>query len=150
MDPKTNEKYLPWIIETSGGVDRAALFFLVDAYKEEKLKDGKTRTVLKLDKKLVPYKVAVFPLLSNKPELVEKAKNIYDDLKKEWMVVWDGRGNIGKRYRYQDEAGTLYCVTIDFDSLEDNSVTIRNRDTMEQKRIKIEELKKYLREKLND
>jgi glycyl-tRNA synthetase len=150
MDPKTNEKYLPWIIETSGGVDRAALFFLVDAYKEEKLKDGKTRTVLKLDKKLVPYKVAVFPLLSNKPELVEKAKSIYDDLKKEWMVAWDGRGNIGKRYRYQDEAGTLYCITIDFDSLEDNSVTIRNRDTMEQKRIKIGELKKCLREKLND
>lgn len=148
-DSKTNEKYFPWIIETSGGVDRATLFLLIDAYKEEKLDNGKTRIVLKLNKKIAPYKVAVFPLLSNKPKLIKEAKKIFNELKEEWMIDWDSRGNIGKRYRYQDEAGTPFCVTVDFDSLEDNSVTVRDRDTMKQTRIEIKELKKYLKEQLD-
>ncbi|MEX2436715.1 MAG: glycine--tRNA ligase, partial [Candidatus Paceibacterota bacterium] len=143
-DRQTNEKFIPWVIETSGGVDRATLFFLVDAYKEEELEDGKTRTVLKLHPKIAPYKAAVFPLLSNKEELVEKAKSVYDSLKKDFMINWDDRGNIGKRYRYQDEMGTPACITIDFDSLEDNTVTIRDRDTMKQERVKIEDIKNYL------
>lgn len=148
-DPETKEKYLPYIIETSGGVDRAALFFLSDAYSEEETDKGEKRTVLKFHPKIAPYKVAVFPLLSNKPELVKKAQEIFDSLKMKWMTAWDGRGNIGKRYLSQDEAGTPFCVTVDFDSLEDKSVTVRDRDTMKQDRVKIEELEGYLTEKLN-
>jgi glycyl-tRNA synthetase len=135
LDPETNEKFTPWDIETSAGVDRSLLFFLIDAYCEE---DG--RTVLKLNPKLAPYKVAVFPLLANKPELVEKAKGIYKDLQKEMMVAWDARGNIGKRYAAQDEAGTPYCLTIDFQTLEDNTVTLRDRDSAKQTRITIEDI----------
>ncbi len=145
-NPETHDKYLPWIIETSGGVDRAALFFLIDAYEED---NENNRTVLKLHPKLAPYKVAVFPLLANKPELVEKAKEVYNNLKEKWMTDWDARGNIGKRYRYQDEIGTPFCITYDFDSLEDNAVTVRDRDTMKQDRVKIEELENYLTKKLN-
>jgi len=148
FDEETKERYLPHIIETSGGVDRATLFFLIDSYKEEETEKGEMRTVLKLHPKLAPYKVAVFPLLANKPELVKLARTIYDDLKSEWMVAWDDRGNIGKRYRAQDEAGTPFCITVDFDSLENKDVTIRNRDTMTQERVKIAELKGYLAEKM--
>ncbi len=152
LDEEAKEKFLPFIIETSGGVDRAALFFLMDAYEEEKTKDGETRTVLHLHPKLAPYKVAVFPLLANKPKLVDVARKIYDDLKKDMMVAWDDRGNIGKRYRAQDEAGTPYCVTVDFDSLESppagGDVTVRDRDTMKQERVKIKALGDYLKEKL--
>lgn len=148
FDEEKKEKYLPWTIETSGGVDRATLFFLADAHKEEKV--GKeTRTVLKLHPRLAPYKVAVFPLLSNKPELVKLARSIYDKLKESFMVDWDDRGNIGKRYRFQDEAGTPYCVTIDFDSLKQDDVTIRDRDSMKQKRVKISKLKEWLATSLN-
>ncbi len=143
LDPETNKRYLPWIIETSGGVDRAALFFLIDAYAEEK-----DRVVLKLNPKLAPYKAAVFPLLANKPDLVHLARKIYDDLRKEIMVAWDDRGNIGKRYYSQDEIGTPWSITVDFESLENNDVTIRDRDTMKQIRIKIEKLAEYLKEKL--
>lgn len=139
FDEETKEKYIPWVIETSGGVDRATLFFLIDAYREEK-----DRIFLKLNPKLAPYKAAVFPLLKNKPELVEKARGIYNDLKKDLMVVWDDRGNIGKRYYSQDEIGTPYCITIDFDTLKDDAVTVRDRDTMKQERIKISELKNWL------
>ncbi len=142
-DPETGEKYLPWIIETSGGVDRAALFFLADAYTEEN-----DRTVLKLHPKLAPYKVAVFPLLANKPELVKKAHDVYDSLKPRFMTAWDDRGNIGKRYRAQDEAGTPFTVTVDFDSLEHDDVTVRDRDSMEQERVGISELGSYLEQKL--
>ncbi|MGC9610786.1 MAG: glycine--tRNA ligase [Minisyncoccia bacterium] len=149
FDEETKEKFLPYIIETSGGVDRATLFFLMNAYEEEEVKDGETRVVLKLHPKLAPYKAAVFPLLANKPQLVEAADKIYKDLKKDYMVTWDARGNIGKRYRAQDEAGTPYCITVDFDSLENNDVTIRDRDTMKQERVKISELNKYLTEKLS-
>ena len=142
-DQDTGDEYLPWVIETSGGVDRAALFFLIDAYFEE---DG--RTILKLHPKLAPYKVAVFPLLANKPELVKLARKIYLDLKQDFMVAWDERGNIGGRYASQDEIGTPFCVTLDFQSLEDEMVTVRDRDTTKQDRVKIVELKDYLHDKI--
>lgn len=143
FDEEKKEKYIPWAIETSGGVDRAALFFLIDAYKEEK-----ERIVLCLHAKLAPYKAAVFPLLANKPQLVELARKIYEDLRKNFMIAWDERGNIGKRYYSQDEIGTPFCITVDFDSLEKNDVTVRDRDTMKQERVKIEELKSFLEDKL--
>lgn len=134
-DSETNESYIPWDIETSAGVDRSMLFLLLDSYREEN-----DRVVLKLPKALAPYKAAVFPLLKNKPDLVAKAKEIYDMLRKEFMVAWDDRGNIGKRYYAQDEIGTPYCITVDFQTLEDGTVTLRDRDTMEQKRIAISSL----------
>ncbi len=142
-DPETGEKFLPWIVETSGGVDRTFLFLLFDAYCE----DGK-RVVLKLKPSLAPYKVAVFPLLANKPELVKKARSVFDELRLSFHSTWDERGNIGKRYYAQDEIGTPWCVTIDFDTLKDNTVTVRDRDTTEQKRVKIEELKDDLGRRL--
>jgi len=146
VDPPAGgkEKFIPWVIETSGGVDRAALFFLIDAYHEEK-----DRVILKLHPKLAPHKVAVFPLLANKPKLVKKAQEIYADLKKEFSVAWDDRGNIGKRYFSQDEIGTPYCITIDFNTLENDDVTVRDRDTMKQNRIKIKELKNYIQKQIN-
>ena len=143
-DSETGEKFIPNIVETSGGVDRAFLFLLLDAYTEED-----DRVVLKLKPNLAPYKVAVFPLLKNKPELVAKAKEVYDILRKEFVVAFDDRGNIGKRYYSQDEIGTPFCVTIDFDTLEKDDVTIRDRDTMKQERIKISELIKKIKDSLN-
>jgi len=143
FDSETKEKFIPWVIETSGGVDRAALFFLLDAYYEEK-----DRIVLKLHPKLAPYKVAVFPLLANKPELIKKAKEVYDSLKTEFATIWDDRGNIGKRYYAQDEIGTPHCITVDFDTLNDNAVTVRDRDTTKQERVKIAKLVNYLDKKL--
>ncbi|MCX6799752.1 MAG: glycine--tRNA ligase [Candidatus Falkowbacteria bacterium] len=140
VDPKTNEKYVPHIIESSVGVGRTMLAVLADAYTEEEIKEGDTRIVLKFDKRLAPIKVAIFPLLKNKPELVEKARELYDLLKVKYMCEFDDNGNIGKRYRRQDEIGTPYCVTIDFDTLENESVTIRERDTMNQVRISVKEL----------
>ena len=148
QDPKTGEKYIPHVVETSVGVDRTFLAILTEAYAEEQLEDGSKRVVLKFPKKLAPIKVAVFPLLKNKPELVEKARKVYDSLKAEFMCEFDDNGNIGKRYRRQDEIGTPYCLTIDFDSLENDDVTVRDRDTMKQERIKIDELKKYFEENL--
>jgi len=144
-DPETNEKFIPNIVETSGGVDRTFMFLMFDAYHEE----GE-RIVLKLNPKISPYKVAVFPLLKNKPELVEKAQGVYKELKKHFNVAWDDRGNIGKRYFAQDEIGTPFCVTIDFDTLEKegDTVTIRDRDTMEQKRVSISELKGIIQNSL--
>lgn len=143
-DPETNEKFVPNIVETSGGVDRAFLFLMLDAYAEEA-----DRVVLKLNPKIAPYKVAVFPLLKNKPELVEKARGIYKELNKQFNTSWDDRGNIGKRYYAQDEIGTPFCVTVDFDSLEKGTVTVRDRDTMKQDIIKIEELEAWLKERIN-
>jgi glycyl-tRNA synthetase len=137
-DNLTNEEYTPWVIETSGGVDRATLFFLIDSYRE----DGE-RVYLKLDPRISPYKVAVFPLLANKPELVEKARGIYKELKKNLVVTWDDRGNIGKRYFAQDEIGTPWCVTVDFQTLDDDTVTIRNRDSGKQERLNIDKLSEY-------
>jgi glycyl-tRNA synthetase len=142
-DSQDAKEYTPWVIETSGGVDRAALFFLIDSYVEE---EG--RVVLKLSPKLAPYKVAIFPLLANKPDLVEKAQKIYKDLKKGLVVTWDDRGNIGKRYFAQDEIGTPWCVTVDFQTLEDNTVTVRDRDTMKQERLAVDKLMDYFQNKL--
>lgn len=142
-DNLTNEEYTPWVIETSGGVDRAALFFLIDAYKE----DGE-RVYLDLNPKIAPYKVAVFPLLANKPDLVSKAREIYIDLKKDFVVTWDDRGNIGKRYFAQDEIGTPWCVTVDFQTLDDGTVTVRDRNSGKQERINIDDLQKYFADKL--
>ena len=142
-DKKTGKKFYPYIIETSAGVDRLTLVFLIDAYSEEK-----DRVVLKFNPKLAPFKVAVFPLLRNKPELVKKAKEIYSDLKKEFTADFDDRGNIGKRYYSQDEIGTPFSVTVDFDSLKNNDVTVRDRNTMKQKRVKVVNLVKVLNENL--
>jgi glycyl-tRNA synthetase len=146
-DQETQEKFIPWIVETSGGVDRTFLFLLFDAYREEKDKE-ETRVFLALNPKVAPIKVAVFPLLRNKPELVEKAKEIYKDLRKCFNVAWDDIGNVGKRYRRQDEIGTPWCVTVDFDSLEDKKVTVRDRDTMKQERIAIDKLADFFQTRL--
>ena len=143
-DPETKENYTPNIVETSGGVDRTFMFLLVDAYEEEG-----DRIILKLNPRLAPYKVAIFPLLANKPQLVEKAKAVYDNLKGEMAVAWDDRGNIGKRYYSQDEIGTPYCITIDFDTLENDTVTVRDRDTATQQRVAISELPASLRAEIN-
>ncbi len=148
LDPKTNERYTPHVVETSVGVDRIFLAVVTEAYTEEKLKDGNERVVLKFPKKLAPIKVAVFPLLKNKPELVKKAREIYNDLSEEFMCEFDDNGNIGKRYRRQDEIGTPYCLTVDFDSLEDDSVTVRDRDTMEQTRMEVKNLGEFLEKNL--
>lgn len=147
LDEKTKEKYIPHIMETSAGLNRIFLMFIDKAYTEEEV-NGEQRVVLKLDKRLAPIKVAVFPLMKNKPELVEKAKNIYNEIKNEFMCEFDDNGNVGKRYRRQDEIGTPYCVTVDFESLEDETVTVRDRDTMKQERIKISELQDYLQKNL--
>ena len=146
-------KFIPHVIEPSLGVDRTLLAVLCSAYNEEKLtsKNGKEemRIVMKFPKWLAPIKIAVFPLLKNKPELVKKAKEIFDDLKIKHMCEFDDNGNVGKRYRRQDEIGTPYCITVDFEGLDDNTVTVRDRDTMKQERIKIEELESYFQDKLN-
>ena len=138
-DQQTNEEYWPHVIEPTFGVDRTLLAVLCSAYREED-----DRIVLKLDPKVAPYKAAVFPLMRNKLELVEKARKIYDNLRKNYMIAWDDRGNVGKRYYSQDQIGTPMCITVDFDSLEDNTVTIRDRDTMKQERVKIDELHCHL------
>ena len=145
QDPETGERYIPYCIEPSLGADRVTLAFLCDAYEEEKLEDGDARTVLHLHPALAPYKVAVLPLSK---KLSEKATEVYTELCKKFMCDYDETGSIGKRYRREDEIGTPYCVTIDFDTLEDNSVTIRDRDTMEQVRVKIEELENWLQNKI--
>jgi glycyl-tRNA synthetase len=137
------EKLYPHVIEPTWGVDRSVLAVLCSSYIEEK-----ERVVLKLKPSLAPYKVAVFPLLKNKPELVEKAKEVFHDLKKYFTVAFDDRGNIGKRYYSQDEIGTPFCITIDFDTLEKDDVTVRDRDTMKQERIKIKDLHSFLDGKL--
>jgi len=149
VDLKTNEKFFPHVIEPSFGMERTMLAILSEAYYEEEIKETK-RVVLKFKPALAPIKVAVFPLLANKPDLIKKAKEVYESLRKEFPVAWDDRGNIGKRYYAQDEAGTPFCITVDFDSLEKDDVTVRERDSMKQERIKIKKLKEYLEEKLNE
>lgn len=141
QDPITNEKYVPYCIEPSVGVDRMFLLFLADAYEEETLEDGTERTVLHLHPALAPYKAAILPLTK---KLSAKSDEVYGELSKYFNIDTDVSGSIGKRYRRQDEAGTPYCITIDFDTLEDDTVTIRDRDTMEQKRVKIEDLRDFL------
>jgi len=143
-DPDTNEKLIPYCIEPSLGADRAALAFLCDAYDEEKL-ENETRTVLHLSPVLAPFKAAVLPL---QKQLADKAREVYDMLLPDYMVDFDVTGSIGKRYRRQDEIGTPFCVTIDFDTLEDNTVTIRDRDTMGQIRVDISRVGEFLAEKV--
>jgi len=156
FDEESGEKYFPHIIETSAGADRSFLAFLADAFWE--IKGGRTETtestkeaeyVLKIHKSLAPIKVAVLPLVKNKPDLVKKAKEIYQTIKTEFFCQYDEIGSIGRRYRRQDEVGTIFCVTVDFETLEKEDVTIRDRDTMKQERIKVSELKEILKEKLN-
>jgi glycyl-tRNA synthetase len=144
-DPHTGKKFVPHVIEPAVGINRLLLMVLCDAYQEEE-----KRIVLKLSSKRAPVKAAVFPLLANKPELIELAKSVYNDLndKISGFVQWDDRGNIGKRYLAQDEVGTPFCVTIDFQTLEDKAVTVRDRDTATQERVAISELAQYINEKL--
>lgn len=144
-DPQTNERILPHVIEPALGITRLILAVLSEAYTEEE-----NRVVMKFLPKLAPVKAAVFPLLANKPELAEKAKEVYALLQEniEGKVAWDDRGNIGKRYLAQDEVGTPFCVTVDFQSIEDKAVTVRDRDTAQQERVKMEELVEYINKKL--
>lgn len=157
FDEEKKEKYFPYIIETSAGADRGFLTFLIEAYQE--IKGARTETteakkeseiLLKLHKSLAPIKIAVLPLVKNKPELVKLAKEIYKELKPDFMTQYDESGSIGRRYRRQDEIGTLFSITVDFDSLKKNDVTVRDRDTMKQKRVKIKDLPKILKENLRD
>jgi len=143
-DPISNEKYIPWIVESSGGVDRTLFFLLLDAYEEEDLGNGNIRTVLKINKDIAAYRAAIFPLVSNKEEIVKKARDVFSLLSDGNKIVWDDRGNIGKRYRYQDEIGTPYCITVDYETLENDTVTVRDRDTMKQERVKIEDLHSFI------
>ena len=145
QDPETNEKFIPYVIEPSLGCDRVALAFLCNAYEEQDLGEGDSRVVLHLHPALAPYKVAVLPLSK---KLSDKAQEVYENLAKKFVCDYDEAGSIGKRYRREDEIGTPYCVTIDFDTLEDNKVTIRDRDTMEQIRISIDEVEKYIESKI--
>lgn len=146
-DPNTGKKFIPHIMETSAGLNRITFAILDFAYTEEAVVD-ETRIVMKFPPKLAPIKVAVFPLLKNKPELVKKAREVFDTLKSECMCEFDDNGNIGKRYRRQDEIGTPLCITVDFDTLEDGTVTVRDRDTMKQERVQIKALAKYTKEAL--
>ena len=151
-DLEAKTTFIPHIVETSVGLNRLFLMFLDHAYTEEEFANSKgeteTRLVLKLHKELAPVKVAVFPLLKNKPDLVAKASEVYQGLRRKFMCEFDDNGNIGKRYRRQDEIGTPYCVTIDFDTLQNQSVTVRDRDTMVQERVSIDQLVGYLAERL--
>lgn len=147
FDQAANRRYIPHVLEPTFGVDRSILVALSSAYTEEEVESEK-RVVMKFPFHLAPIKVAVFPLLKNKPDLVAKAKEVFDSLKGDYMCEFDDNGNIGKRYRRQDEIGTPYCLTVDFDSLEQDDVTVRDRDTMKQERVKIEDLKNYLADKL--
>jgi len=147
FDEEKKKRIYPYVIETSGGVDRALLFFLADAYREEKI-NGEKRIFLKINYKLAPYKAAVFPLLGNKNDLVKMAKNVFANLRNHFLTAWDDRGNIGKRYRYQDEIGTPFCVTVDFESLAKNDATVRDRDTMKQIRIPLDKISDFILEKI--
>jgi len=145
LDEETQEKYIPYCIEPSLGADRVALAFLCNAYEEEELEGGETRTVLHLHPALAPYKVAVMPLSK---KLSPKAEEIYANLSKKFMCDYDESGSIGKRYRREDEIGTPYCITVDFETENDGAVTIRDRDTMKQERVKIEDLENWLNSKI--
>lgn len=145
FDPETNEKYIPYVVEPSLGADRVALAFLCEAYDEEAIDEKDTRVVLHFHPALAPFKACVLPLSK---KLSEPALEVYNTLSKKFMVNYDDAGSIGKRYRRQDEIGTPFCITFDFESLEDNCVTVRDRDTMEQERIAIADLVNYIESKL--
>ena len=148
FDPQTNESYTPYVIETSIGVDRMFLSIMCHAYEEEKLENGETRTVLKLPAALAPVKCAVMPLVK-KDGLPEKAREIIDQLKFHFNCQYDEKDSIGKRYRRQDAIGTPYCVTVDHDTLQDGCVTLRFRDTMQQERVRIEDLNGIIEDKVS-
>jgi glycyl-tRNA synthetase len=169
FDAETEERYIPHVVEPSAGVDRITLALLCEAYCEEWIpKDSskevipaepgkkrapegyEARTVMRFAPCMAPVKVAVFPLLKNKPDLVSKARGVFEDLRSRWPAFYDQTGAIGRRYRRQDEVGTPYCVTIDFDTLDDDTVTIRDRDSMEQQRMKISELPAFLQENIDE
>ena len=145
LDPETNEKFIPYIIESTYGLDRTVLAVLCQAYEEEEIAEGDVRTVLHLHPAIAPYKMAILPLSK---KLSDKANDLYTKLSKKFMCDYDEAGSIGKRYRRQDEVGTPYCITVDFDTLEDNTVTIRDRDTMEQITLKLDEVKDYINNKI--
>ena len=145
FDDEKKEKYIPYVIEPSLGADRVTLAFLCSAYDEEQLEGGDTRTVLHFHPAIAPVKIGILPLSK---KLNEGAEKIYAELSKEYNCEFDDRGNIGKRYRRQDEIGTPFCITYDFESEEDHAVTVRDRDTMEQERIPITELKEYFAMKM--
>ncbi|GAI21551.1 unnamed protein product, partial [marine sediment metagenome] len=163
LDEKSGQKYFPYIIETSVGVERPLFAFLTEAYQEikggrKKIKNQKSKIkikheaeiLLKLDKRLAPIKVAVLPLVRNKPEIVKKAKEIYNLLRPHFSSQYDEVGSIGRRYRRQDEVGTIFSITVDFQTLEDDTITCRDRNTMAQERVKIKDLVKSLKEKLEN
>jgi glycyl-tRNA synthetase len=147
FDPQTEERFIPFIVETAGGPDRSAFTFLIDAYREEEVR-GERRVSLALHPALAPYKVAVLPLLKKRPEIVELCRRILTDLKTDLMAVYDDTAAIGKLYRRQDEIGTPWCVTVDVDSLEDDAVTVRDRDSMAQERVPVEGVKRLILDRL--
>jgi len=149
FDPQTNESFIPWIVETAGGPDRSAFTFLIDSYREEQVR-GEKRVSLALHPDLAPYKVAVLPLLKKRPEIVDLCQKIVADLRREVMAVYDDTASIGKLYRRQDEIGTPWCVTVDVDSLDDDHVTVRDRDTMTQERVPVEGVKRLILDRLSD
>lgn len=146
FDGVSNRRFTPHVIEPTFGLDRSILVSLLAAYHEEKVGDD-TRVVMKFPNKIAPVSIAVFPLLKNKPELVSKAREIYNSLRQKYRCEFDDNGNVGKRYRRQDEIGTPYCITVDFDTLEDGTVTVRDRDTMEQPRLKVADLENFFESK---
>ncbi len=147
FDPHTNEHFVPFIVETAAGADRAPFTFLIDAYREEEVR-GEKRVSLALHPDLAPYKVAVLPLLKKRPEIVELCHRIKDDLRRDMMAVYDDTAAIGKLYRRQDEIGTPWCITVDVDSLEDGAVTLRERDSMAQERIPVEGVKRAILDRM--
>ena len=146
LDPETNEKYIPYVVESTIGCDRLVLAILCEAYDEETLEDGSVREVMHFNPYIAPYKVAILPLV--KKFHSEKAKEVYKELSKYFMCTYDETGNIGKRYRREDVIGTPWCITIDDETLNNNTVTIRDRDTMEQITLKLDEIKDYINEKI--
>jgi glycyl-tRNA synthetase len=147
FDPATDEHFVPWVVETAAGADRAAFTFLIDAYREEEVR-GEKRVVLGLHPDLAPYKVAVLPLLKKRPEIVSMARALRDDLARDVMAVYDDTAAIGKLYRRQDEIGTPWCVTVDVESLEDGAVTVRDRDAMSQERVSLDGVKRLILDRL--
>ncbi len=147
-DTASDEHFVPHIVETSAGGDRAAFTFLIDAYREEEVR-GEKRVVLAFHPDLAPYKVAVLPLLKKRPEIVELCQRIVGDLRRDIMAVYDDTASIGKLYRRQDEIGTPWCVTVDVESLEDGAVTVRDRDTMAQERVPVEGVKRFILDRID-
>jgi glycyl-tRNA synthetase len=148
FDQANDEHFIPWVVETAAGADRAAFTFLIDAYREEEVR-GETRVVLGLHPDIAPYKVAVLPLLKKRPEIVELCHRLLGDLKRDMMAVYDDTAAIGKLYRRQDEIGTPWCVTVDVESLEDGAVTVRDRDSMTQERVALDQVKRLILDRMS-